>query len=549
MAPLIGIGQVEHRIDMDHTDQPSCPLCGDCLSDSDVKFPLKCRTSSCSYNMCYSCIHSMSTSCKEQQTASDGNKFTVKLSCPNCRGDYRVNITDVIFLRRAEDVAMLSGIADAELSAAELREKYTWDKDLLTQLNLAEKNYNSKLSTKEKRRSMIWTTSFATGGFNHEVTSYDNGMDVDVHLFSGLEHCMTSDEQEYVNELMTSGSTSKLAQAAQVLASIKQMNQDKITQKIAPEPESKSPYASQDKSNGMADIRRTYSSSNLRQRSGSLDSRQRTNSLEINVRKVQSMRHPRHDIHRHSTPYQFTHNDSDLSTTSNYSVSSTYSKARNMTPDEIEYGRRQHLKKVYPLPVRMPNSFTLSLNFDPYALFINTPVTFANDDTTLSEFQNNDSNNISGIVKDAYMRLSVGIWNNVKKGKIENQPGVDRIVGDGTNVTRNSRSKRRSIATRPSSPLHISPTRRPRIPTTRVVVSSVKGELSRLGLRVGDVVTHIDGEPFVGSAGMLRDVLCEAKDSHSSPDEVPTVEIVVNAEVGTAEALRLRRLRIQQVVF
>lgn len=151
-------------------------------------------------------------------------------------------------------------------------------------------------------------------------------------------------------------------------------------------------------------------------------------------------------------------------------------------------------------------------------------------------------------MKDAYMRLHVGIWNNVKRGKIENQPGVDRILSNSAEVTRRSRSNMKFYPTRPSSPLNISPTRRPKIPSTRVVVSSVKGELGRLGLRVGDVITHVNGEPFSGSAGRLRELIKETQEN-SFPDDAPTIEIVVNAEVGTAEALRLRRLRIKQVVF
>lgn len=497
MAPLIDvdtdyINQIGSNMVVDDyeentVDPPSCQLCCEFLQKSDVKFPIRCSTSSCDYNMCFSCIRNLLMSSQGYQTASDGNKFTIGLSCPNCRGDFATSVTDVIFLRRAETVASLCAISDTELSAAELREKYSWDKDLLTQLDLAEKNYNTKVSLTDRRSSSIW--SILPNLSDKDSANFDE-MDIDIHLFSGLEFCMTQDEQEYVNKLMTAGLNDKLAQAAQLLASIAQMNSDKIRNKITSD--SESPYHSQDRTNVIYSVSRRNS----------------------NV-------------------------DSDVSSPSNYSTSLNL---RQRTVEKLRYGRSQHMKKLYPLPVRMPRAYTLTINFDPHS-WLHSPITFANDDHSLAEFQKHDCNNISRIVEDAYSQLSVDIWNNVRKGKIEHSGGVKRILSDVTEKQErtHARSVIRKIASRPVTPTPLSQLRNSEIPSSRVVVAHVHGEPSRLGLRVGDVVTHVNGEAFHGSAERLRLIIHEAKEN-SFPGETPTIQIVVNAEVGTAEALRLRYL-------
>jgi C-terminal processing protease CtpA/Prc len=66
----------------------------------------------------------------------------------------------------------------------------------------------------------------------------------------------------------------------------------------------------------------------------------------------------------------------------------------------------------------------------------------------------------------------------------------------------------------------------------RIVISSIQGPISRLGIRPGDVITHINGEAFHGNSEGLRFFLSKQRGN--------PVQIVVNAERGVAEALRLR---------
>ena len=80
-----------------------------------------------------------------------------------------------------------------------------------------------------------------------------------------------------------------------------------------------------------------------------------------------------------------------------------------------------------------------------------------------------------------------------------------------------------------------------KVPWRRVIVSYVHRSFSNdSGLRVGDVVTHLDGEPFDGNVEKLKFVLDAKKNEDKVESDTATVEIVVNAEVSVAEALRLR---------
>jgi hypothetical protein len=78
---------------------------------------------------------------------------------------------------------------------------------------------------------------------------------------------------------------------------------------------------------------------------------------------------------------------------------------------------------------------------------------------------------------------------------------------------------------------------RPPFRTNRVLVASVRGQAGKCGIMKGDVVTHVNGEEFTGTANDLRSVLIHAYEEQGHDG---IVMLVVNAEECTAEALRLR---------
>ena len=71
----------------------------------------------------------------------------------------------------------------------------------------------------------------------------------------------------------------------------------------------------------------------------------------------------------------------------------------------------------------------------------------------------------------------------------------------------------------------------------RVLVGAVRGQAGKSGIMKGDVVTHLNGEVFTGTADELNSFLVNSFEQQGGDG---MVTIVVNAEVCTAEALRLR---------
>lgn len=78
----------------------------------------------------------------------------------------------------------------------------------------------------------------------------------------------------------------------------------------------------------------------------------------------------------------------------------------------------------------------------------------------------------------------------------------------------------------------------------RVKIKSVKGQAGRVGLQKGDVVTHINAEPWEGTA----DELSERIYRFYEEDPNQTFSMVVNAEPATAEVLKLRGQACQLVL-
>lgn len=78
----------------------------------------------------------------------------------------------------------------------------------------------------------------------------------------------------------------------------------------------------------------------------------------------------------------------------------------------------------------------------------------------------------------------------------------------------------------------------------RVKIKSVKGQAGRVGLQKGDVVTHINAEPWEGTEDELSARIYQMYEE----DPNQTFSMVVNAEPATAEALKLRGQACQLVL-
>ena len=87
-----------------------CPICLESLNPSDELFPLPCYK--CDYNFCKNCVETFERSSKDDfQEASDGSRqVKVYLACPQCRGKYPMDISEVVMLRKAHSVCRLGGL-------------------------------------------------------------------------------------------------------------------------------------------------------------------------------------------------------------------------------------------------------------------------------------------------------------------------------------------------------------------------------------------------------------------------------------------------------
>lgn len=172
--------------------------------------------------------------------------------------------------------------------------------------------------------------------------------------------------------------------------------------------------------------------------------------------------------------------------------------------NDLEIKREMRYMTEHPLPARMPKYAELTAN-DP-KLFALSVV----DDVW------------DGSVQDAFSRIIVN--KSLLGGKIQikkqyaETPGIRRII-DANSAKHNGKG--------------IIDIERP-----RVVVSSVAKEAGMQGVLSGDVVSHINGDEFLGTADDLRGLIGETVDG-------TTMTFAFNADQAVAEALRRRSLNFE----
>jgi len=489
---------------------------------------MQCGSHACHFNACLNCATQMMKSAQnELQQASDGNVFCLRLdrSCPDCRCPFQVALKDIVLLReqvrQTQDKTKRAGLRDYQLSAKELRDKYLSTHATHTERNeakvkLAKHRYENKImdptmdgddNSNEHlsvspvagagaARQSWWTSSTLRSRSNSKAIRQRVAY-IDAKIFAGWEHAMTPAEQEYVKDLMTSGGTEPLAQAADILASISQMN-DLQKRVMAPPDPPGAPGA--------------HSPSNQSTSSTNSTSPLRKNNSSTSLRRPASM-------NRHISR----------------SGSTASSISRSGTSDlQREYAQRRKIEAMYPFPVRMPRSLPLPLDFNPYDRS-NAAITFVDDESFYQDYTNardaggttreKELRLIQAWVTDSYQRLSFNFWNEVVR-KPTFSIGVDHIQR-GARVMPPLKKKLNGRDC-------VDP-----MPWRRVVVSSVKGPLASIGVRAGDVITHLDGERFRGNADTLKACLEKRRREGHRKGLLSGSHIVLNAEPGTAYALRI----------
>ncbi len=453
----------------------SCPICLNDMCKSDTLHPIQCPTN-CNFNFCIECLcHLLASSKDDYEMASDGNRHVkVHLNCPNCRADISQTIEDTIRLRQTALAEELSSVPDSELSAKELQLKYWKQEDEILDLTDGKK---------KKRKG-------------------PEPMLIDKSLFGGLEFAMTMEEQKYVTKLMSSGYSNELCQAAQILAGIADnIRNGRVATVTTTTPASTATTAP---NRAAAETARATQALQSGYSNAGLSSRSR---------------------------------DGDIPGATNFQR-------------EMEQQKRDKLRR--PLPARMPLCVTLSTGeFEKMALQYRQKSGMVDPSMSGGDGSNGSTpgwksffkgmlgnggaasmtfvdDEWDGSVADAFARAQIGRAGKDNRQTVKGRFGpqnpaekasVQRIIAMGLQEEDGGDSLTRPIRFQ------------------RVLVGGVGGQAGKVGIKKGDVVTHINGEEFTGDAAALHALLVEAYEQQGKDG---VVMIVVNAEDCTAEALRLR---------
>lgn len=316
----------------------------------------------------------------------------------------------------------------------------------------------------------------------HDATSDGNSggdvlvgtIPIDTSLFGGLEFAMTNAEQRYVTDLMTSEDVDQIAQATQILASIAFMSRKGITPSV--------------RSGGPSGPITNTVPSQLGAAHARVDTRGRTAtsrgmrsgySGSIAVGRALAMSRTDEDIKKE------------------------YNEAR------IEQHRRH-----YPLPARMPRFVTLDSPAEVDPASKKFPLMFADDEW-------------DGSIEDAFSRVHISMKNRKVRKRNGNGSKSDHEDESGGHDPLSPDSHASSDIWESSGG-----------PQRRVVVARAKGKASGMGIQKGDVVTHLNGERFIGN----KDDLINALRRICIDADATTFSLVVNAEPAVAEAIRRRAL-------
>lgn len=230
-----------------------CPICCEPFDESDMLFELRCPTEACDFNMCSRCIEDFQKSVADDyQMASDGSKqVKVQLKCPQCRAKYECQkypsstiVDAVLLLRLAHRLEDTAQEADSNLTAKLLSLKHDFKQAYsIEQLEDAQRRLSTYLRDIGKDEGFPSLQIGLWSGFLPEVASSSSSSPrakrfFDPTLLSGLEEFMSTDEQEFVCERLTSGTTEGLVQGAQTLQSMLELVAlGKVTIHSEPDPD------------------------------------------------------------------------------------------------------------------------------------------------------------------------------------------------------------------------------------------------------------------------------------------------------------------------
>jgi hypothetical protein len=181
----------------------------------------------------------------------------------------------------------------------------------------------------------------------------------------------------------------------------------------------------------------------------------------------------------------------------------SYNDPQKAHAEKVALIRQLQFLKMYPLPVRMPKYVELTVPKSPS----DKALVFCNDTW-------------DGTVMDAFTKITIkGREHRVKKKAPLQNAGVINVL---------------SSCMGPCTSFEVATDARIDVEHNRVLVAEIHPEGGGQGVMKGDVVTHLNGREFHGTASDLVQAISEL-----APHE-KTFTLVLNAEPSIAEALKRR---------
>eukprot|EP00986_Skeletonema_menzelii_P020584 scaffold31709_cov160-Skeletonema_menzelii.AAC.4 len=464
-----------------------CPLCSSELAPYDMDHPTQCPSKHCHFNFCLSCIEKFIQSTNSAQESSDGNAFHVFLHCPNCRSNLGPSIRDTVLLRKVDNYLKIDD--DVNLSASELRVKNSLENDADIVLAVEEARSREREFFRDHSDD---TASFVTQDSIWSLGSME-GYEADL---SGVPKSFISRHHSSLHEgdKETENSLVNIRPDTTLMCGLDFFMTDTeqrfVTSFLVSGDSSKIAAAAEMLHYVSALSRQGITPNSKRSKS----SNGTANSMMGSIREV-----IREGNEARRMEQEGGAGNKSAGVLAEMFVPLAKEKRKNREQMNLELKRQFEYMSKFPLPLRMPKYAELTAHKWGFSL------TFRDDAW-------------DGTVLDAFCKISVtkSLLGHVSVTKQHGQSrGIRSIVDVGSSKP-NGRGQ-----------IDIS---RP-----RVIVASISPEGGQQGIMVGDVVSHVNGTQFYGTASDLV-----KKISSKSDGELLT--FAFNADAAVAEALRRRWL-------
>eukprot|EP00978_Attheya_sp_CCMP212_P001233 scaffold2565_cov50-Attheya_sp.AAC.2 len=463
-------------------EMDDCPICLEELDPTDELHPLQCTSDRCHFNFCLSCIESLLTSANDDYVeASDGNRHVkVFLHCPNCRSDLGDTIRETLLLRKVDYILALNKNATTSTASSTSTENHqdleqlTPSQQRLKHVILEENSVQLQTAIDEARKreaEFFGTEQITSIGEKYEYE--EHGVEAD--LENGVHNSFREPRNEVPSQSFQDVDTTLMTGLESAMTMDEKV---KITEFMTSGEPSKLAKAAK-MLHDIAQLSR-----------GGVAPQKRLNHRSSVFQLIQ-------DADKARSPPQ------KRSPTINHRRLVSYNDPQKAHAEKVALHRQRCFLKMHPLPVRMPKHVELTVPKSPS----DKALTFCNDTW-------------DGSVMDAFTKITItGHHHKIdKKAPLQN-PGVITVL---------------SSCMSPNTSFEVESDARIDIERVRVLVASIHSEGGRQGVMKGDVVTHLNGSEFHGTASDLVQAISELAPHQNS------FTLVLNAEQSTAEALKRR---------